>query len=45
MSNLVQFINVHFPDANSSSYDNLNNMKIDLNVPTKVKFSANGQGL
>ena len=32
---------VHFSDLNPSFYDNLNNMKLDLNVSTKVKFSAN----
>ena len=34
MSKLVQFTGVHFPDPNPNSYDNLNNMKLDLNVPT-----------
>ena len=32
MLKLVQFTGVHFPDLNSSSYDNLNNMKLDLSV-------------
>ena len=36
---------VHFPDLNSNSYNNVNNMKLDLSVSTKVKFSANDQGL
>ena len=40
MSKLIQFITVHFPDLNPNSYDNLNTMKLDLNVSTKVKFSA-----
>ena len=44
---LVQFTGVCFPDLNPNSYiyDNLNNMKLDLNVSAKVKFSANDQGL
>ena len=45
MKKLVQFTVVHFPDPNPNSYDNLNNMKLDLNVSTKVKFRANDQGL
>ena len=46
MSKLVQFTDVHFPDLNPTSYDNLNNMKLDLNVSTRsVNFSANNQGL
>ena len=45
MSKLVQFTGVHFPDLNPNSYDDLNNMKLDLNVSTKVKLSANDQGL
>ena len=44
MSKFVQFTGVHFPDLNPNSYENLNNMKLDLNVSTKVKFSANDQG-
>ena len=28
-----------------NSYDKLNNMELDLNVSTKVKFSANDQDL
>ena len=44
MSKLVQFTDVHFPDLNPTSYDNLNNMKLDLNVSTRsVNFSANNQ--
>ena len=31
--------------SNPSSFDNLNSMKLDLNVSIKVKFSANDQGL
>ena len=34
MSKLVQFTDVHFPDLNPNSYDNLNNMKLDLYVST-----------
>ena len=45
MSKLVQFTGVHISDLNPNSYDNLNNMKLDLNVSTKVKFSAIGQDL
>ena len=40
--NLFKF--KHFPDQNPNSYDNLNNMKLDLNVSAKVKFKANDQG-
>ena len=29
MSKLVQFTSVYFPDLNPSSYDNLNNIKLD----------------
>ena len=42
---LVRFTGVLFPDLNPNSHDNLNNIKLDLNVPTKVKFSANEQDL
>ena len=48
MSKLFQFTGVHFSDLNPNSYDNLNNMKLDLNIsllPSKVKFSANNQDL
>ena len=45
MSKLVQFTGVHFPDLNPTSYDNLNNMKLDLTGSTKVELSANDQGL
>ena len=31
---------MYFPDLNSNSHDNLNNMKLDLNVSAKVKFSS-----
>ena len=43
MSKLVQFTDVHFPDLSPKSYDNLNNVKIDLiNVSTRsVNVSAN----
>ena len=46
MLKLVQFTGVHFPDLNPNfyTYHDLNNMKLDLNVSTKVKFSANDQG-
>ena len=39
MSKLVQFTDVHFPGLTPSSYDNLNNMKLDLNVSTSCKVS------
>ena len=46
MSKLVQFTDAHFPDLNSNSYDNLNNMKLDLNLSTRsVNLSANNQGI
>ena len=47
MLKLVQFTGVHFPDLNPNfyTYHDLNNMKLDLNVSTKVKFSANDQHL
>ena len=45
MSKLVHFTVVYFSDLNPNSYDNLNNMKLDLNVSTNVDFSANDQGL
>ena len=46
MSKLAQFTGVHFPELNPNSYDNLNNIKLDLNVfLPKVKFSANDQSL
>ena len=31
ISKFIQFISVHFPDLNKNPYDNLNNMKLDLN--------------
>ena len=31
----------HFPNLSPNSYVNLNNMKLDLNVSTKVKFIEN----
>ena len=47
MLKLVQFTGVYFLDLNPNSYtyDKLNNMKLDLNVSTKVKVSANDQNL
>ena len=47
MLKLAQFTGVHFPDLNPNSYtyDNLNYMKLDLNVSANVKFSANDLGL
>ena len=46
MSKLVQFTDVHFPALPPTSYYNLNDMKLDLNVSTmSVNFSANNQGL
>ena len=35
MSKLAQFTGVHFPDLNPNFYNNLNNMKLDLNLSTK----------
>ena len=35
MSKLVQFTSVHFGDLNPNFYDNLKNMKFDLNISTK----------
>ena len=43
MSKLVQFTGVRIPDLHTNSCDNLNNMKLDLNVSTKVWFRANDQ--
>ena len=34
---------VHFPDLNLNTYDNLSNQKLALNVKLKVKLSANDQ--
>ena len=46
MSKLAQFTDVHFLALTQNSYDNSNNMKLDLNVSTRlVNFSANNQGL
>ena len=45
MSKFIQFTGVHFSDLNPNSYGNLSNIKLDLNVSSKVKFSANYQGL
>ena len=39
----TQGTGLHFPDLNPNSYDNLNNMKLDLNVSAKIKFNANDQ--
>ena len=41
----IDVTGAHFSDVNSSLYDNLNNMKLDLNVSTKAKFSENDKGL
>ena len=42
MSKLLQFTDVNFPALTPNSYDNLNNMRLDLNVSTRpVSFSAN----
>ena len=38
---LGQFIDLHFPDLNPNYFD-LNNMKFDLDVSTKVKFKWPG---
>ena len=46
MSKLFQFTDVHFPGRTPNSYDNLNIMKLDLNVfASSVSFSANNQDL
>ena len=46
MSKLAQFTDVHFPGLTPNSYDNLNSIKLDLNVPTRsVNFSANNEVL
>ena len=46
MPKLFQFTGVHFADLNPNSYDNLNNMKLKLDVSTiYVKFSTNDQSL
>ena len=44
MLKLGQFIVVRFPDVNPNSYD-INNMKLDLIISTKVKFNVNDEGL
>ena len=36
MSKLVQLTDMHFPDLNPNSYDNLNNMKLDYKCLHKV---------
>ena len=41
----IDVTGAHFSDVNPSLYDNLNNMKLDLNVSTKAKFSENDKGL
>ena len=44
MSILVQFTDVHFPSLTPNTYDNLNNVKLDLNISTRsVNFSANNK--
>ena len=46
MSRLVQFTDMHLAVLTLNCYDNLNNMKLDLNVSTRSdNFSANNQGL
>ena len=46
MSKLAQFTGLDFPDLNPNSYDNLNSIKLDLNVCLpKVKFKTNDQDL
>ena len=49
MSKFVQFTSVHFADLNPNSYNNLSNMKLDLNcakcLPRSNLASANDQGL
>ena len=46
MSELVPLTDVDFRDLNPNFYDNLNNVKLDLNVFNRsVSFSANNQGL
>ena len=44
MSKFGQFTGVHFADLNLNSY-NINNMKLDLNVSTKVILNAYDSGL
>ena len=46
MLKFVPFNDVHFPDLNPNSDENVRNVKLYLNVSTKsVSFSANNQGL
>ena len=45
MLKLVQLTSMHFLDLYPNSYDNLNKMKLDLIVCTKVKFRGNDQGI
>ena len=46
MSKLVQFTDVDFPDLNSSSYDGLNSIKLDLIFSIRsVNFGANNHGI
>ena len=46
MSKLVQFRDVGCPGLTTNSYDNLNNMKLDLSISRRsVNFSANNQGI
>ena len=35
MSKLAQFTDVYFPGLTPNSYDNLNSIKLDLNVPSQ----------
>ena len=37
MPKLVRFTGVHFPDLNPKSYDNLNNVKLDLKCLSTTK--------
>ena len=46
MSKLVQFSDVGCPGLTANSYDNLDNMKLDLSISRRsVNFSANKQGI
>ena len=46
MLKFVPFNDVHFPDLNPNSDENVRNVKLYLNVSKKsVSFSANNQGL
>ena len=43
--NLLNLLVRLFTDPNSNSYDNLSNIKLDLEVSTKIKLNANDQDL